>query len=237
MLAGAIVEDLDVLPNSSSCIRARLEAIVVNELRFQDAPGAFHRRIVPAVSLAAHGTLHLMLPQNLLVGARAVLTAAIAMMNETGPRPPGIYCTPKRCCRQINCHPLRHRVSDKLTVEQILDARQVQPTLRGVDVRQICHPHFIGRIGRELPGQPVRRHRQRVLRVRRDTEPSLLLTAQALLAADSLYAVNADADTVVGKLGLQPLGTISSTGTLVSGPDCWLPLKTDPGFPSNSDPG
>lgn len=56
----------------------------------------------------------------------------------------------KRRLRQINRHPFRHRVSNELTVEQVLDARQVQPALGGADVRQIRHPHLIGRIGREL---------------------------------------------------------------------------------------
>ena len=54
----------------------------MHQLIFQGAPETLHRRIVPAVALAAHGGQHAKLLQLLPISMGAVLAAAIRMVDQ-----------------------------------------------------------------------------------------------------------------------------------------------------------
>ena len=63
---------------------------VVNQLGFQSAKEALHRRIVPAVSLAAHRLDDSGGLQDVAILASGVLAAAIGMMDQSRSRAPSL---------------------------------------------------------------------------------------------------------------------------------------------------
>ena len=73
----AVVEDFDVLGDLANRLLPRFVASVVDEFIFECSPEAFHRRIIVAISPAAHGCFHAELLDQSLVFVRAILAAAI----------------------------------------------------------------------------------------------------------------------------------------------------------------
>ena len=79
----AIVEDFDVLGNLADRLLPGFVTSVVDEFIFECSPETFHRRIIVAISPAAHGGLHTELPDELLILVRTILAAAIGVVNES----------------------------------------------------------------------------------------------------------------------------------------------------------
>src|SRR6476620_7283536 len=72
--------------SSPACL-ARLVAGCVIELGLHAAEEALHGRVVPAISLAAHGATHAVTGEQTTIGMSCVLTAATRMVQQAGPRP------------------------------------------------------------------------------------------------------------------------------------------------------
>ncbi len=68
LLSNTVVEDLDVFRDLTFDLFAGGKSAVMHQFRLQDCPAAFHRRIIPAVALAAHGDLHTELAEKFLIG-------------------------------------------------------------------------------------------------------------------------------------------------------------------------
>ena len=81
LFANAVVEDLDILGDFPLGLLSRSKAAVMRPLIFQGASETLHRRIVPAVALAAHRSQHTKLLQLLPIRMRAVLAGAIRMVD------------------------------------------------------------------------------------------------------------------------------------------------------------
>jgi len=69
----AIVEPFDKLEEPTSCCLARLGAGCVIELGLHAAEEALHWRVVPAISLAAHGATHAVAGEQTTIGMSCVL--------------------------------------------------------------------------------------------------------------------------------------------------------------------
>jgi hypothetical protein len=77
----AIVENLNVLENVSPGLVAGQVIAMMHQFGFQGMEKALHRRIIPAVSFAAHRTDDAVLGEPLLVGTGGILAAADALLN------------------------------------------------------------------------------------------------------------------------------------------------------------
>ena len=102
---------------------------LVNEFGFQGAEETLHRRIVPAIRLAAHRLGDGGGPQDIAVVAGGVLAAAIGMMGETRPRAAALDRHGERRDGEFGAHVVAHCPADHLAGEQVEDHGQVEPGL------------------------------------------------------------------------------------------------------------
>jgi hypothetical protein len=88
MQAVSIVETFDILEDVSPSVAARVVIAFCDEFAFQRRKEALHRRVVPAVALAAHRTDHAVLLQPVAVAVGRILHAAIGVLDGTRRGPP-----------------------------------------------------------------------------------------------------------------------------------------------------
>src|ERR1700732_510179 len=74
------------LPSLRRCRSDKTDRDPMHEFCFQSAEAAFHRCIVPAISLPAHGLNHPRRAEDLAVIGGGVLAAAIGMVDPAGRR-------------------------------------------------------------------------------------------------------------------------------------------------------
>src|SRR5919199_627644 len=84
MQAPSVVPALQELENVSPGFGVRQVVALLDELALQRGIEALHRRIVPAIALAAHRAKDAVLLQSLAVLMRGELHAAIRVVNEAG---------------------------------------------------------------------------------------------------------------------------------------------------------
>ena len=81
------------------------------------------------------------------------------------------------------CRHLRlQRPANDVPVEQVEHNGQVKPAFLRPQVGDVRRPDLIQRRWREIPGQPIIRHRQTVPRVRRDLVAPLVAGVEAVVA-------------------------------------------------------
>jgi hypothetical protein len=124
-------------------------ASLVHKFGFDRAKAAFHRRIVPAISLPAHGLDHAGCIKDLAVISGGILAAAIRMMNEARRRFLPLDGHGKRCDGQFSPHVITHRPANDLPGEEIKHDSQIEPTLSGWHIAYIGEPYLIGAFGGE----------------------------------------------------------------------------------------
>jgi hypothetical protein len=139
----------------------------MHPLILQAVEEALARRVVPAVSLAAHRADHAVCLQPRLEGVAGILATPVGMMNQSRPRLPAEPRHGQRVDRNVRRHSGFQRPTDDFPVKQIENDGQVEPAFRRPDVGQIGCPDLVRCARREVPIEPVRRHRQAVPRVRR----------------------------------------------------------------------
>ena len=92
----------------------------------------------------------------------------------------------KRVGHDVRRHARFQRPTDDFTVEQVEHDGQVQPAFIRPQVRDVRCPNLVRRRRREVSGEQVLRHRQAMLRVRRNqsmhtaTGPECVKTNSAL---------------------------------------------------------
>lgn len=123
-----------------------------------DAPMSSRKCRVSAIALAAHRRSHIVARKRALKLMAAILASPIRMKDQ-----PRLWPTPEPRHAQRNrhdagLHVLSHALTHQLATEQIKHCRQIQPTLIGGDVGDVAAPHLVGRLGREVAHQQVRRN-------------------------------------------------------------------------------
>src|SRR5918995_4201256 len=86
MAAFPVVEDFDVFEQRRLGLGTGAELGSMNQLGLDRAEERFHRCVVIAVALAAHGCLDAVAVEDLPVRSTGVLNAAVGMMNEASGR-------------------------------------------------------------------------------------------------------------------------------------------------------
>jgi hypothetical protein len=126
-----VIENLDVFAYGTLGLCASREIPMVNHLRLQASPEAFHRRIIEAIAFTRHRNPELKLPQKVLVLFSAILTSTIRMVNDSGKRTVLLNRSEQRPPGQLRLHAFSHGITDDLARKDVLDPGQIQPALTG----------------------------------------------------------------------------------------------------------
>jgi IS30 family transposase len=90
-------------------------------------------------------------------GVEPGLRSLVGVMHESGRWPPVRHGHLERVDHELGPDVWGHRPSDDPTAEQVLDRRQVQPSLTGGDERDVGDPDPVGSVCEEPTRHPVRR--------------------------------------------------------------------------------
>ncbi len=170
------------------------EFVAMHAGRFQSAPEALGRRVVPAVALPAHRGTHLPVFQSILELAAAILAAPVAVEYQTRRRAPPPPRHGQRVLDQTGLHVRLQAPAHHLAAEQVDDRSQVQPALVGGDVGDVATPQVVGDLRVEAPLHQVWCHRQAVFAVSRHHKLALGSGSDAVLFHQLAHPVLAHPD-------------------------------------------
>src|SRR3954463_10499558 len=143
MAPDGIVEPIDVAANGLVCLLAGVEDGPPDELGFQGLEERLHHGVVIAIPLAGHRDQDAVLLELGLIVDRAILAAAIRMMDQPGCRTAhgqGFAQSGKRarsrCSRSPVAQPTTRRANRSITT-----ARYSQPSR--VQTQEMSAPHFL----------------------------------------------------------------------------------------------
>jgi len=219
MQALAIVEPFDELEESGARCLARLVAACVIEFGLHAAEETLHRRVVPAVGLAAHRATHAVAGEQTTIGLSRVLTAAIRMMQQAGGWPP-------RGDRHTQCvegellgDPIIHRPTHHSTGEHVEDDGEIKPTLSGRNIRDVRQPDTIRRRCREPSAEEIRRQREIVAAVRGPTESSLLAGTNAMVVHQPRHPIAPDLSSLSAERSMHTWAAIATSAIAMNATD------------------
>jgi hypothetical protein len=129
-----------VMPRSILALIASL----MHEFRFDSAEATFHWRVVPAISLPAHGLDHPGCAEKLAVMSGGVLAAAIRVVNQARRRFLSLDGHSEGRDSQLRPHMLTHRPANDLAGKKIEHDGQIEPSFLGWDIGYVGEPDLIG---------------------------------------------------------------------------------------------
>ena len=98
---------------------------------FELAPKALHRRVIPAVALAAHRADETASVEFLLIVMGTILAAPVRMNQSAFGIFPSAIRLFQRLDNQFLCHPLPYSPANRLPTIQIQYSSQIKPALVG----------------------------------------------------------------------------------------------------------
>ena len=150
-----IVISFDVSEQIVPCNIPVWIASLVHEFGFDRAKAAFHRGIVPTISLPAHGLDHPGCIEDLAVIGSGILAAAIGMMDQAWRGLLALDGHGQGRDRQVRPHVVTHRPANDLSGEKIEHDSQIEPSFLGWDIGYVSEPDLIRPLGGEFLGEPV----------------------------------------------------------------------------------
>ncbi len=214
----SVVEQFDVVEQVGLRCGPRTVAGAMHPLILPTVEEAFRRSVVPAVALPAHRADHPILFQPRLKGVAGILTSPVGVMHQARRRLPAEPRHGQRIHDDVRRHPELERPADDFPV-QIENDGQVEPALVGSDVGHVGNPYLIRLRRREIPGQQVRRYRQRVLGVGRGLEAPLVACPDAVLPHQPLHTLLARRESPVTQFAHHAWATVGSLQLVVDGLD------------------
>src|SRR4051812_44555736 len=151
-----IVEDFDIFEQCCFGLPPGAELCSMNKLRFERAEERFHRCIVIAVALAAHGDLDAVAVEDLAIRPAGVLDATIGMVDEALRWSAMLDRHHQRVLAQRTPQMVGHAPADDLAGRHVLDGGQVQPALISRHIRNVRQPDRVWAIGLEGALEKVR---------------------------------------------------------------------------------
>lgn len=200
MAPDRVVEAVDIAGNSLLGLGVGVEDGAPYELGFDRLKERLDHGVVEAVSLARHGDTDAVAAQFGLVVHRAVLAAAVRMMNEPFGRTSHNDGPAQGCEREVAVQPVADRPADDTAGEQIDDHRQIEPPLARPDIGDVHTLFLVRGRRREILVDDVGRDRPSMLAVGGSLEPPLLPAAQAVLAHQPRRAPTPDGKTLILQL-------------------------------------
>ena len=135
MPTSAVIVALDPPEQCSPGVFAGCEAGAVDEFALHRAEEAFHRRVVQAITLAAHGRCQTVAFQDRLVRVAGILHPAVTMVGQASWRLTALDRHEQGSLTKLGAQVVVHRPADDLAGRHILDGGDIQPAFAGRDIR------------------------------------------------------------------------------------------------------
>src|SRR5215471_3244091 len=179
----AVVKHFDVVKDRLTHLRRALKLMAIDQLQFERAPKGFHRRVIIAIGLAAHGGHQARRCQRLTVVGAGVLDAAVGVKDQARRRPAMRQGHVQRQHHQRGVDLLADSPANYAPAVEVQDGRDINPALMGEHVSDVGRPELVGRSRCRRLGQAIGRNRLVVMAVGgQDAVASFVPTHQALLA-------------------------------------------------------
>ena len=205
MQALPVVEDLQVVKNTRSCLLDGLKVVVLDTFGFERGEKTLHQRIVVQVPLPTHTEHYPVTLQESPIAPAGILTAAIGVMYEPGLGPATAQRHFQGRLDQRFIPSGSHGIANGPTRIGIHNAREVEPPLLGLDGGDIGHPCAIGRRSGKIVLQQVRSDGIGVLTVGGTRlAPALPCCTQPRQAHEPCDPLAAAADPVVAQERVHP---------------------------------
>src|SRR5215469_18824860 len=158
----AAVEQFDIFEHLVAGVSSSTPPALIDQFDFERGEKTFRHRVVPAIAFTAHAALYAVYRQQLLICVAGVLAAAIRVMQQTLRRMAVLQGHLQGVQHDATFEPFADRPADHAAREQIDDYRQVQPTLQGPQIGNVCDPAAVGGGHGKLPVQQILLNRQAV---------------------------------------------------------------------------
>jgi len=150
-----IIEAVDVFEYGDFSLTPGLPGAAPDQFGLDGFEEGLNSSIVITVPLATHRYFEAMLTQTLLIIVRAILAAAIGMMNAARRRPSKRNSHVERPHCQITLEPVADSPANYAARMQINHHCQIQPALAGPDVTDVTGPFPVRGIGHEVTIQQI----------------------------------------------------------------------------------
>src|SRR5262245_58660869 len=217
MSAGPIVKALHVGKDRGSGFLPSLERLPLGEqLCFQRGKEALHHGVVPTIAGTAHGTPDTACRQLLLIGHRAVLAAAIRMVQDPHWYGALLQCHLERIERQGRGHLLIHSPADITARIEIHQHGHIEPALARRHIGDVARPLLIRPGRHECSPQRVGSHDFRGGCSRSFPSPTSTNTAEPLKPHEPGHAMAANPKPVGPQVLINPWTPIAAARRLVT---------------------
>src|SRR5690349_8042909 len=156
----AVVKQFDIFEHLVAGLSSSTPPAPIHEFDFERGEKTFRHRVVPAIAFTAHAALDAVYRQQLLILVAGVLAAAIRVMQQTLRRMAVLQRHLQGVQHDAAFEPFAERPANHAAREQIDDYRQVQPTLQGPQIGNVCDPAPVGGGHGKLPVQQILLNRQ-----------------------------------------------------------------------------
>jgi hypothetical protein len=174
-----VIPRLDILKYFKFHLFLRFKPGAINQLALEGLEETLGNSVVPAIAFPAHALHNIMVFQQINGLLASVLNAPVGMKDHSLAERPSPVCHPdSRESRLGGTQAITDRPADKLAVEKVDHAREVQETILAGDVRDIGHARHRRAVPIEVPVQQVGCHTMIVGSIRRHLETLRELASQ-----------------------------------------------------------
>jgi len=155
-----VVERLDVIEDGKLSVTATVRnRLIQSGVGLQSAPERFHRRVVVAITSAAHAPFNASDVERVNVVAVDILAAAIRVMEESCGGLPTLQGIGEGGQDETGMQGGRTGPADDFAAPQIEDGRQIKPAFGRFQVGDVGQPTLIGAGGSRTLGDEIGRDR------------------------------------------------------------------------------
>lgn len=174
-----VIPRFDILKYFQFHLFLRFKPGAINQLALEGLEETLGNSVVPAIAFPAHALHNIMVFQQINGLLASVLNAPVGMKDHSLAERPSPVCHPdSRENRPGGTQGVTDRPSDKLAIEEVDHAREVQEPILAGDVRDIGHARHRRAVPLEVPAQQVGCHTMIVESIRRHLETLRELASQ-----------------------------------------------------------
>src|SRR4051794_28958998 len=210
MAPEGIVEPVDIAANSLVGLLAGVEDGPPDELGFQGLEERLDHGVVIAIPLAGHRDQDGVLVELGLIIDRAILAAAIGVMDQPCFRTAHGQGFAQSGKSQVAMQPVAGCPANHPSCEQVDNDGEVEPAFAGPDIGNVGAPLFVGPCGGEVLIEQVRRDWPSVTAVRGPLEPPLLPSPQAVVAHQASRPATPDPEAAIPQFPRHPGTTVGA---------------------------
>ena len=150
MWSNQMVKDLNIIKDPSLGLLPRFQLHMMHWFILQRVPETLHWRVravlrLVAIAFAAHWTLLAIARQQGTIRSRAILAAAIWMVNQPGCKTFILISATQSVHHQPLSHCAIHRPAHNFICVEILYASQIKPAFLRRNISDVSAPRLVGR--------------------------------------------------------------------------------------------